>query len=663
MHLAKKEKVAMPDRRTPRRWFLVALLAIATAFSGAPALAAPAAQPAPPTAPPGAAPIQSAFAAAAREFGVPERILLALSYNLSRWDTHAGAPSVAGGYGPMHLTHVDRVPQQNQKGDERARAPQPAQADPALHTLDAAAALLGLPPDTLKRDAAQNIRGGAALLASYARASGALPASEADWYAAVAAYSHSSDLATAADFADAVYATIQQGATRAIDTGETVTLAPANVVPNRPPSLAGARRRPRDVDCPQQMPCEFIPAAYQLNPLPDGSTDPSDYGNYDLADRPHDGLDIRYIVIHDTETDYNTTLQIFQNPRNYVSAHYVIRSSDGHVAQMVRTQNVAWHAGNWYVNAHSIGIEHEGVAIEGATWYTEAMYRSSARLVHYLAVRYHIPLDRAHIVGHDDIPHPTTGQAGMHWDPGPFWDWAHYMDLLGAPIKDRNDRQERARGIVTIAPDFERNQRTLTYCYDAEVADCRAVPRQPSNFVYLHTAPDINSPLVTNQYIDSGGVVTPTLANNWGNKAVTGQMFYRVDRRNGWDGIYFGGQVAWFRNPDGDNTAAGAGVLITPKAGLASIPVYGRAYPEAEAYPAGTTPQAIVPVDKYSLLAGQKYVATGPFKSDYYYAPTYAPTLEGSDHVVVAGQTEYYQIFYNHRFIFVKASDVDTVGR
>ena len=34
------------------------------------------------------------------------------------------------------------------------------------------------------------------------------------------------------------------------------------------------------------------------------------------------------------------------------------------------------------------------------------------------------------------------------------------------------------------------------------------------------------------------------------------------------------------------------GLVVTPKPGMDSIPVYGRAYPEAEAYPAGITPQA-----------------------------------------------------------------------
>ncbi|CAM5259886.1 hypothetical protein SBADM41S_08153 [Streptomyces badius] len=41
-----------------------------------------------------------------------------------------------------------------------------------------------------------------------------------------------------------------------------------------------------------------------------------------------------------------------------VSAHYVIRSSDGEVTQTVRDKATAWHARS--ANASSVGIEHEG---------------------------------------------------------------------------------------------------------------------------------------------------------------------------------------------------------------------------------------------------------------------------------------------------------------
>ncbi|HCU49028.1 MAG TPA: N-acetylmuramoyl-L-alanine amidase, partial [Micromonosporaceae bacterium] len=52
---------------------------------------------------------QAQYAAAAAEFGVPESILLAVSYLESRWDFNAGTPSTGGGYGPMHLTDAAYV--------------------------------------------------------------------------------------------------------------------------------------------------------------------------------------------------------------------------------------------------------------------------------------------------------------------------------------------------------------------------------------------------------------------------------------------------------------------------------------------------------------------------------------------------------------------------
>ena len=98
---------------------------------------------------------------------------------------------------------------------------------------------------------------------------------------------------------------------------------------------------------------------------------------------------------------------------------------------------------------------------------------------------------------------------------------------------------------------------------------------------------------------------------------------------------------------------------MTPKAGRTSIPVYGRAYPEASAYPAGIPVQTIVSL-QYSIPAGQIYVAKDLVHSDYYYAPTY--TQDPSDHTVVEGTTQYYEIFFNHRLAYLMASDVDVVS-
>jgi len=629
--------------RTSRRALLLALLVSGALFL------TPTAAPAAPRHDPSS--LQAAFRAAAAEFAVPEPLLLAVSYNLSRWEAHGGAPSVVGGYGPMHLVGPASSPGRDGRGLD---TPRPlARAAASLDSLEQAARLLGLPAAVLRSDPAQNIRGGAALLAHAARELGPAPARLADWYGAVARFSGAADEAPALDFAEQVYATMRGGAARTTADGQRVALAAQAVAPNRDAARGlGLRRLPPTApECPPDLGCLFVPAAYQ----PNNPDDPADYGNYDFAGRPDAGPAVRYIVIHNTEIDYNLTLRVFQNPTSAVSTHYVVRSADGQVAQMVRTKNVAWHAGNWYFNGHAIGIEHEGVAIQGATWYTEPMYRASARLVRYLAAKYGIPLDRAHIIGHDEIPGPTPGlQAGMHWDPGPFWDWAHYMELLGAPL--RAARDSGGPGIITIAPDFASNRPGLSYCYDQEARDCREVPRQPSNFVYLRAAPDPNAPLIDNPYLGS----EPTRAYNWGNKAVAGQQFYRVERRGDWDGIHFGGRLAWLYNPGFAATAPARGLLVTPRPGLESIPVYGRAYPEAGAYPAGIDPQSLAPI--YDLPAGQRYVATDLVGSAYYWAPAYAVTPEAARHQTIAGETLYYQIMFNHRFGFVKASDVEVIA-
>ncbi|PZS30732.1 MAG: hypothetical protein DLM58_13120 [Pseudonocardiales bacterium] len=398
---------------------------------------------APPT--PAASQEQAAFAAAARESGVPVSVLLALSYAQTRWEAHAGQPSTSGGFGPMHLLDAASA-------DARGATARPVPVNAS--DLQRAATLIGQSPAAVRTDPRQNIRAGATLLAAYAREvnGGRLPATVGGWYSAVAKYSGATGETVAREYADDIYATLRSGAAATTQDGQWLTMAAQPTVAPDRAGLAALRliKTPTisAAECPRGLDCRFIPAAYQLN-----SANPGDYGVYDTANRPHD-VRIRYIVIHDTEVSYDATIALFQNPEAGASAHYVIRSADGQVTQMVHTKDVAWQAGNWYVNMHSIGIEHEGFAIDGARWYTEAMYRSSARLVRYLAARFDVALDRAHIIGHDNVPGPTPGTvAGMHWDPGPFWNWSHYMALLGAPI---HATARPGSEVVTINPRFAR---------------------------------------------------------------------------------------------------------------------------------------------------------------------------------------------------------------
>ncbi|HEU5110724.1 MAG TPA: peptidoglycan recognition family protein, partial [Micromonosporaceae bacterium] len=484
---------------------------------------------------------------------------------------------------------------------------------------------------------------GAALLAANQRDLGVASANPADWYDAVARYGGTTEPAAGAAFADEVFATIQAGAERITDDGQHVRLAAQ-------PGLTPVRRHgggPANdpmTECPAGLGCEWIPAPYaQYGP------NVGDYGNHDLSNRP-ERQQIKYIVIHDTEGSYATTLRLVQDP-TYVSWQYTLRSSDGHVAQHVQRKDVAWHAGNWYVNAKAIGLEHEGFAAQG-TWFTEAMYRSSAKLVRYLARQNNIPLDRQHIIGHDNVPGtiPSTVR-GMHWDPGPYWDWGHYFDLLGAPLLGLGSAPT---GMVTIRPDYATNQPAFTGCTAAGVP----CPPRGSGSVILRTEPRADAPLLVDIALRPDGSASTMHISDHGSRVETGQQYAVAERRGDWTAIWYLGQKGWFHNPAGNRTAVSSlGLVITPKAGRASVPVYGRAYPEAAAYPADIPYQPITPL-QYTLAAGQRYVLGMISPSEYYRATTFDPAI---GHVVVRGQLRYYQIQFGHRVMFVNADDVDVL--
>ncbi|MFZ5797123.1 MAG: hypothetical protein C4563_08540 [Desulfobulbus sp.] len=132
---------------------------------------------------------------------------------------------------------------------------------------------------------------------------------------------------------------------------------------------------------------------------------------------------INRIVIHITDgrANINGPISWFQNPKARVSAHYVI-GQDGEVVQMVRHNDVAWHAGR--ANGESIGIEH--VANTRGLMPTEAEYCASAALVRWLCDSYGIPVDREHILGHAEADSRTTHTAC----PNAVWDWSYYMGLV-----------------------------------------------------------------------------------------------------------------------------------------------------------------------------------------------------------------------------------------
>ncbi len=134
------------------------------------------------------------------------------------------------------------------------------------------------------------------------------------------------------------------------------------------------------------------------------------------------GNSIRYVVIHTVEGSATGAVSWFQNSSSNVSAHYVV-SYTGTIYQCVADSNTGWHAGNWTYNQRSIGIEHEGYA--GRNNWTDAEYRASAALTRWICATYGVPRTRSNIIGHIEVPGAT------HTDPGPFFNWTYYMQLVG----------------------------------------------------------------------------------------------------------------------------------------------------------------------------------------------------------------------------------------
>ncbi|MFD0357540.1 N-acetylmuramoyl-L-alanine amidase [Streptomyces sp. NPDC127110] len=143
--------------------------------------------------------------------------------------------------------------------------------------------------------------------------------------------------------------------------------------------------------------------------------------NWRLADRPDD-YRVDRIVVHVTQGGFESSVDAFKNPFHKASAHYIVRQ-DGHVEQMVRELDVAFHAANRDMNERSVGIEHVGF-VDRPRDFTDAMYAASARLAADVCRRYGIPADRGHILGHNEVP------GADHTDPGPHWDWDRYIRMV-----------------------------------------------------------------------------------------------------------------------------------------------------------------------------------------------------------------------------------------
>ncbi|WP_327636287.1 amidase [Kribbella sp. NBC_00482] len=333
------------------------------------ALPSNAAEPAQPTGQPDLA---SAFKTASAKYEVPREVLVGVGFAETHLDGHNGTPSQANGYGVMHLA-----------------------GNNVNKTMSEASKLTGLPVAELTKDDTSNILGAAAVLDSYADQARLTDRSDlGKWYGVIAKYSHSADAPTARLYTDEVYRVIARGVRTA-----GVSTDPKTVTPDRGAYAKAAPLGTAAVDYPGAIWNAASTSNYRVGRTAAIST----------------------IVIHVTQGSYAGTISWFKNPSAQVSAHYVVRSSDGEVTQMVAEKDTAWHVRT--ENPYTIGIEHEGF-VDQPSWFTDAMYRSSAALTRNIADRRGIPKDRAHIKGHSEMPNND------HTDPGPNWNWDYYMQLV-----------------------------------------------------------------------------------------------------------------------------------------------------------------------------------------------------------------------------------------
>lgn len=201
-----------------------------------------------------------------------------------------------------------------------------------------------------------------------------------------------------------------------------------------------------------------------------------------------------------------------------VGSHYLI-DREGHIFQLVRESDVAWHAGGSImpapdnregVNAFSIGIEVIGILNEP---FEDAQYEALIRLVRDIRQRHAVPMEN--IVGHEHIAGQRAVDLGLRrdvkTDPGPSFDWDRLRAGLEAepvipdprpaagPVSGTVYRDENANGLrddgerawegvgvsdgISIAVTDEEGRYTLEpsdgameLVFVIQPADCRLTP-------------------------------------------------------------------------------------------------------------------------------------------------------------------------------------------
>lgn len=376
--------------------------------------------PSPPPATPTTGSVGRTLAAAAAEAGVPRDLLVAIA-------VEEGGLQLAA---HRAVDADDPVPVAGALELRHGR----------LDTLALGATLIGAREDDLRADTALGTRAGARVVAHLAARTGASADDLASYRTALEQLSGLDDTSARA-YALRVLAIARDGGTfPAFDreTAREIVALPAH--PELAAAVAAAEAAAR-IAPPPANPTPDFPGAIWFT---------TDCTNKCTPGRPLGAASVDKIVIHDTEGGWDGSVATLQNDSGK-SVHYIIDADGARVGQFRKETDTTWHAGNFFYNETSVGIEHVGVASDPAG-YSAGLYATSRALVTSIRTRWTVPLDRAHIIGHYQVPDgtviaekaapcadtldacetsPNYGGANNHRDPGYHWQWCQYMKALG----------------------------------------------------------------------------------------------------------------------------------------------------------------------------------------------------------------------------------------
>lgn len=143
------------------------------------------------------------------------------------------------------------------------------------------------------------------------------------------------------------------------------------------------------------------------------------------------GTKIDHIIVHNTDSTFDSAINTFKSTDSQVSAHYII-NRNGQIVQMVEDSNRAWHAGDGIMNSRSIGIEH--VADENNKGLTSEQEKASIDLIKSLMSDYAISLDN--VKPHRDVSTMKGGTDCPKWiwkDDSNFEEWKNAKLKIDLP--------------------------------------------------------------------------------------------------------------------------------------------------------------------------------------------------------------------------------------